>query len=115
MNPIKLHFSRLAMLLLLVCLIPNPGKAQEPSTSTKVPDTPFDRKFMKMFARDCCGVTGADGEYSVLLPDGAQSGSSAIPSSEPSIPTVQEKNANHGSSATAWPCRKPIPCGRYTR
>lgn len=70
MNPIKLHFPRLAMLLLLVCLMPNPGKAQEPSTSTKVPDTPFDRKFMKMFARDCCGVTGADGEYSVLLPDG---------------------------------------------
>lgn len=70
MNPIKLHFSRLAMLLLLVCLMPNPGKAQEPSTSTKVPDAPFDRKFMKMFARDCCGVTGADGEYSVLLPDG---------------------------------------------
>ncbi|HPS51075.1 MAG TPA: hypothetical protein PK892_10265, partial [Bacteroidales bacterium] len=70
MNPIKLHFSRLAMLLLLVCLMPNPGKPQEPSNSTKVPDTPFDRKFMKMFARDCCGVTGADGEYSVLLPDG---------------------------------------------
>lgn len=30
----------------------------------------IDQKFTKMFARDCCGVTGADGEYSVLLPDG---------------------------------------------
>ena len=29
-----------------------------------------DEKFTRMFARDCCGVTGADGEYSVLLPDG---------------------------------------------
>ncbi|MBK7175078.1 MAG: DUF5005 domain-containing protein [Bacteroidales bacterium] len=29
-----------------------------------------DDKFTRMFARDCCGVTGADGEYSVLLPDG---------------------------------------------
>lgn len=30
----------------------------------------LDKKFIKMFARDCCGVTGADGDYSVLLPDG---------------------------------------------
>jgi hypothetical protein len=29
-----------------------------------------DQKFTAMFARNCCGVTGADGEYSVLLPDG---------------------------------------------
>jgi hypothetical protein len=40
------------------------GSAAEPSPCT------LDKKFMKMFARDCCGVTGADGEYSVLLPDG---------------------------------------------
>jgi len=29
-----------------------------------------DKEFTKLFARDCCGVTGADGIYSVLLPDG---------------------------------------------
>jgi hypothetical protein len=38
--------------------------ADEPAKAT------IDKKFMKLFARDCCGVTGADGEYSVLLPDG---------------------------------------------
>jgi len=29
-----------------------------------------DQKFTNFFARDCCGVTGADGFYSVSLPDG---------------------------------------------
>ena len=29
-----------------------------------------DEKFTDYFARDCCGVTGSDGYYSVLLPDG---------------------------------------------
>lgn len=29
-----------------------------------------DYKFTEFFARDCCGVTGADGFYSVYLPDG---------------------------------------------
>lgn len=38
--------------------------------SAKAQDCRIDYKFMHMFARDCCGVTGADGEYSVLLPDG---------------------------------------------
>ncbi len=33
-------------------------------------DGRIDPKFTKIFARDCCGVTGADGDYSVLLPDG---------------------------------------------
>ncbi len=28
-----------------------------------------DTAFMEFFARDCCGVTGSDGFYSVLLPD----------------------------------------------
>ena len=36
----------------------------EPGTAT------VDTKSNKLFARDCCGVTGADGIYSVLLPDG---------------------------------------------
>lgn len=45
--------------------------AQKPVTSTIEPGKArVDQKFTKMFARDCCGVTGADGEYSVLLPDG---------------------------------------------
>jgi hypothetical protein len=29
-----------------------------------------DQEFTGLFARDCCGLTGADGVYSVLLPDG---------------------------------------------
>jgi hypothetical protein len=29
-----------------------------------------DKAFANFFARDCCGMTGADGTYSVLLPDG---------------------------------------------
>ena len=39
-------------------------KPAEPGTAN------VDTKFNKLFARDCCGVTGADGDYSVLLPDG---------------------------------------------
>ena len=30
----------------------------------------IDEEFTHLFARNCCGVTGADGVYSVLLPDG---------------------------------------------
>ena len=45
--------------------------AQEtPKPAGDIPTATIDKKFTKMFARDCCGVTGADGEYSVLLPDG---------------------------------------------
>src|SRR5512133_3651344 len=40
------------------------------SDSGKDTAVKIDRRFTKMFARDCCGVTGADGEYSVLLADG---------------------------------------------
>jgi len=29
-----------------------------------------DDQFTNFFARNCCGMTGADGTYSVLLPDG---------------------------------------------
>lgn len=44
---------------------------QKPVVSNREPGTAtIDKKFNKLFARDCCGVTGADGEYSVLLPDG---------------------------------------------
>ena len=34
--------------------------------SIAVPDT----YFTNLFIRDCCGFTGGDGTYSVLLPDG---------------------------------------------
>ena len=34
------------------------------------PEGMVDTKFNRMFAKNCCGITGADGEYSVLLPDG---------------------------------------------
>jgi hypothetical protein len=45
--------------------------AQKPSTAkAEQGKGTVDKKFTKLFARDCCGVTGADGEYSVLLPDG---------------------------------------------
>ena len=30
----------------------------------------LDKKFTDFFARNCCGLTGSDGYYSVLLPDG---------------------------------------------
>jgi len=32
--------------------------------------TAVDSSFTKLFIRDCCGFTGGDGTYSVLLPDG---------------------------------------------
>jgi len=45
--------------------------AQKPVTGKAEPVKAIvDKKFTKLFARDCCGVTGADGDYSVLLPDG---------------------------------------------
>ncbi len=41
------------------------------TTENKASDKPYiDQKFIDFFARDCCGVTGADGFYSVPLPDG---------------------------------------------
>jgi len=44
--------------------------AQKPAEAKSEPGKgTVDKKFTKLFARDCCGVTGADGEYSVLLPD----------------------------------------------
>jgi hypothetical protein len=45
--------------------------SQNPAVAnTSADEATVDTRFTKMFARDCCGVTGADGEYSVLLPDG---------------------------------------------
>ncbi len=39
-------------------------------SAVEPPIAAIDQKFTTLFARDCCGLTGADGEYSVLLPDG---------------------------------------------
>ncbi len=45
--------------------------AQKPAeANTEKAGSTLDEKFTRFFARDCCGVTGADGIYSVLLPDG---------------------------------------------
>lgn len=58
-------------LLIFACLPGGQLEAQQPAGPESEPASCLlDKKFMKMFARNCCGVTGADGEYSVLLPDG---------------------------------------------
>lgn len=41
-----------------------------PETATKHDSVYVDTSFVNFFARDCCGVTGSDGYYSVPLPDG---------------------------------------------
>ena len=61
-------FLFLGIALLVSACSGRPGSNKEagvPSDSVYV-----DTGFMEFFARDCCGVTGADGFYSVLLPDG---------------------------------------------
>lgn len=65
--------SIICLYIVLVILIVFPfdkGLAQATQKLLKDEDCRIDRKFTNMFARDCCGITGADGEYSVLLPDG---------------------------------------------
>lgn len=58
-------------LVLFAFLFIGTSMAQEPTKpGTEPPTSTRDKKFTGLFARDCCGVTGADGEYSVLLPDG---------------------------------------------
>lgn len=50
------------------CRYPGTGRSEE----TGVPETVSapDEYFTNLFIRDCCGFTGGDGTYSVLLPDG---------------------------------------------
>jgi len=56
---------------LIILLTSNCAIGQKPvASNTEVGTATIDKKFNKLFARDCCGVTGADGDYSVLLPDG---------------------------------------------
>jgi len=54
----------------IILLGAGPIDAQVKKPPMKGNECRLDNKFIKMFARNCCGVTGADGEYSVLLPDG---------------------------------------------
>jgi len=42
----------------------------KPEEVTSSDSVYVDNQFTSFFARDCCGVTGSDGYYSVLLPDG---------------------------------------------
>jgi hypothetical protein len=73
----------------------------------------IDQKFTKMFARDCCGVTGADGEYSVLLPDGRTVwifGDSFLGTVNPDVPGRKEPLV---LSATPMACRKRIRSDRF--
>ena len=60
-------FLTISILFLSAC-----SRKQESNDITKfTSDTVYvDYKFTNFFARDCCGVTGADGFYSVQLPDG---------------------------------------------
>jgi len=43
-------------------------KHKSVTVNKKVPV--LDTGYTQFFSRDCCGVTGSDGTYSVLLPDG---------------------------------------------
>lgn len=57
----------LTILLLTVFL----GFLSSCESEQKTADKPYiDKEFTNFFARDCCGMTGADGFYSVPLPDG---------------------------------------------
>lgn len=66
----KIRFTGIS-LLISVLFVHGIAIAQKPEVVVeKYPEAKIDKKFVQLFARDCCGVTGADGEYSVLLPDG---------------------------------------------
>ncbi|MDZ7742185.1 MAG: DUF5005 domain-containing protein [Bacteroidota bacterium] len=62
-------FKNLLLLLMLVSLYCC-GSAGEQQETAKADSVYVDREFTDFFARDCCGMTGADGFYSVPLPDG---------------------------------------------
>lgn len=65
------HHLKTILLLSLICCFSNVSVAQSNDNPVKKKAVcDMDQRFNRIFARDCCGVTGADGEYSVLLPDG---------------------------------------------
>lgn len=57
----------ISFILLIVSSCINSSKSEKTTVSDKAH---IDHYFTNFFARDCCGVTGADGFYSVKLPDG---------------------------------------------
>jgi hypothetical protein len=63
-------FWKINLLTLFVMMTCNVVGQEVKSAPKANVDCRIDDKFTDMFARDCCGITGADGEYSVLLPDG---------------------------------------------
>lgn len=69
MNPMKSIFIISLFILLLVSCrteVKQKQKAQKKSATVELSASYFD----SLFKRDCCGFTGGDGTYSVLLPDG---------------------------------------------
>jgi hypothetical protein len=57
--------------LLLAAYLPGCNQAKKDLPGrTPADSVHVDTGFTEFFARDCCGLTGADGVYSVLLPDG---------------------------------------------
>jgi hypothetical protein len=61
------HFSLTLILPALISCSHLPGKKKISDDDLKVEQDTF---FTEMFNRDCCGYTGGDGTFSVLLPDG---------------------------------------------
>ena len=61
------HFSFTLILLTLISCSQFPGNKKISGDDLKVVQDTF---FTEMFNRDCCGYTGGDGTFSVLLPDG---------------------------------------------
>jgi len=65
MKRVSTYIIFIAGLLLAAC------SNNQKTTETQSADSVYvDDQFTDFFARDCCGVTGADGFYSVPLPDG---------------------------------------------
>ena len=62
---------KLLMLIPLILLFSCNQAREQRSEKAKQADSVYvDQEFTSFFARDCCGMTGADGFYSVPLPDG---------------------------------------------
>ena len=64
------NFSKYITITILGFLIASCSNTPKPQESNASDSVYVDYKFTDFFARDCCGVTGADGFYSVPLPDG---------------------------------------------
>ncbi|RLD43573.1 MAG: hypothetical protein DRI89_04380 [Bacteroidetes bacterium] len=69
-NKIMINLSKFIAITILGFLITSCGNTPNPQETGTSDSIYVDYKFTDFFARDCCGVTGADGFYSVPLPDG---------------------------------------------